>query len=147
MATLSFRAKADPDATLVFALIADLERRGEWQAGVSQVERLTPDPTTVGSRYRSVRRTPGGRVEQTSEVVALDAEQLVLVERVLDGPLAGTTTRWEVAQAAWSARVSISSETRVSGRLAPLAPLVNRRLRRDLGRTVSNLEETLREPR
>jgi carbon monoxide dehydrogenase subunit G len=44
----------------VFAYVADVRRRGEWQAAVQDIQVQTPDLTGAGMRVLEKRRVPGG---------------------------------------------------------------------------------------
>ncbi len=47
-----------PDA--VFAYVADVRRRGEWQAAVEDIQVQTPDLIGAGMEVLEKRRVPGG---------------------------------------------------------------------------------------
>jgi len=47
-----------PDA--VFAYVADVRRRAEWQGAVERIEVQTPDVVGVGLEVLETRRVPGG---------------------------------------------------------------------------------------
>jgi uncharacterized protein YndB with AHSA1/START domain len=44
----------------VFAYVADVRRRGEWQAAVEDIQVQTPDVTGAGMQVLEKRRVPGG---------------------------------------------------------------------------------------
>jgi carbon monoxide dehydrogenase subunit G len=44
----------------VFAYVADVRRRGEWQAAVQDIQVQTPDLTGAGMQVLEKRRVPGG---------------------------------------------------------------------------------------
>jgi hypothetical protein len=144
MARISFQVSVEQDADDAFKLIADAARRAAYEVGVVTAERIGDGPLGPGARFRVVRRTPAGRAKLTTEIVELDPEERILVERVVEGPMRGSISRWRIRQAGWKARIGIAWEPQLSGRLALAAPLVERRLRRDIERTCANLEKKLR---
>ncbi len=44
----------------VFAYVADVRRRGEWQAAIQDIQVQTPDLTGAGMQVLEKRRVPGG---------------------------------------------------------------------------------------
>jgi len=54
----SVQISRPPEA--VFAYVADVRRRGEWQAAVEDIQVQTPDLTGAGMQVLERRRVPGG---------------------------------------------------------------------------------------
>jgi uncharacterized protein YndB with AHSA1/START domain len=63
----------------VFALIADIDRAREWMPADAKVERVTPGPLRVGSRYRETRPVMGKPDTEEYEVTAFDPPNLIEV--------------------------------------------------------------------
>lgn len=79
------RAPAD-----VFAYATDPTRFPEWQRDVSSA-RWEGAATTVGARFKSIRRIAGREITQTQEVVEVDAPKR-WAARGIDGPIRAHAT-------------------------------------------------------
>jgi len=53
----------------VFAYVGDLRHSAEWQAGLSEVRKVTEGPLRIGTRFAVVRKLLGRRLELISEFV------------------------------------------------------------------------------
>ena len=60
MSPLSGSVEIARPADAVFAYVADVRRRGEWQAAVEDIQVQTPDLTGAGMQVLEKRRVPGG---------------------------------------------------------------------------------------
>jgi carbon monoxide dehydrogenase subunit G len=145
VANFSFGVGVEEDEDVVFAFVADPERRGACEAGVEEVRRLSEGPVGVGSRFRVRRRVTGRDLELVTEIVSLDAEERVVVERVVEGRLTGSSIRWSVRVTGRATKIGIAWTTTYRGP-GLFGRLVDRRLRRDLSATCRNLERALRRP-
>lgn len=63
----------------VFALVADIDRAGEWMPADARVERLTEGPLRVGSRYRETRPVMGRIDTEEYEITVFDPPNLIEV--------------------------------------------------------------------
>jgi len=68
----------------VFAYLDDVQRHGEWQEQIVDVEPQGDQPMGVGKRVRETRRVPGGNRSMTYEITAHDPPRQSSF-RVLDG--------------------------------------------------------------
>jgi uncharacterized membrane protein len=75
----------------VFAYLDDVERHGEWQSQIVDVQPEGDRPMGVGKRVRETRRVPGGDRSMTYEITEHDPPRRSAF-RVLDGPVRGVGT-------------------------------------------------------
>jgi len=75
----------------VFAYLDDVERHGEWQDQIVDVEPQGDQPMGVGKRVRETRRVPGGNRSMTYEITE-HAPPRQSSFRVLDGPIRAVGT-------------------------------------------------------
>jgi hypothetical protein len=75
----------------VFAYLDDVERHGEWQSQIVDVQRQDDGPLHVGSRVKETRRVPGGDRSMTYEITQHDAPRQSSF-KVLDGPVRAVGT-------------------------------------------------------
>ena len=75
----------------VFAYLDDVERHGEWQEQIVDVQPQGDQPLGVGKRVRETRRVPGGDRSMTYEITEHDPPRQSSF-RVLDGPVRGVGT-------------------------------------------------------
>lgn len=68
--TLTAEIPATPDQ--VFAVLADVDRGGEWMPAIQKVERLDDRAFGVGSSWKETRRAGKRTMESTIRVVACD---------------------------------------------------------------------------
>jgi hypothetical protein len=52
----------------VFEALTTLDNAGKWMPGFVEIEKLTPGPFGVGTRWREVRKVSGQRAEEVFEV-------------------------------------------------------------------------------
>ncbi|MFQ5968501.1 MAG: SRPBCC family protein [Acidimicrobiia bacterium] len=119
----------------VFGHFADIEGRPNWVTPAVEREKLTEGPVGVGTKYRSVDRLPGRRIEFSQEVTAYVPNELV--SEAWTGPLAGRSeTRFAPQDGA--TRLTLHMEVAPSGMFKVLAPIirgwVQRALQKDLAR-------------
>jgi uncharacterized membrane protein len=125
----------------VFAYLDQLERHGEWQESILEVNVDTDGPTRVGSRATERRRVPGGSREFSYEVTEHDPPRRVAF-RGMNGPVrpVGTVV---VEPLAGGTRSRVTLEFQLQGHglgklIAPLAQM-------DARRTIPKDQERLRE--
>jgi hypothetical protein len=139
MAAYRFESRLDGDPDPVFAYLVDPARRAEWDPAVANAEILTKGPLRVGSQLRLRRRMFVRAVPTTVMVVEVTGTEKRYSERFVDGPLRGSRTSWQVTMTGWGSRVAVLAEMELSGGLRLVAPLVHRRLRRNLSRSLGRL--------
>ena len=91
MAPISESIEIDRKPEEVFAYLDDVERHGEWQEQIVDVEPQGDQPMGVGKRVRETRRVPGGDRSMTYEITEYDPPRQSSF-RVLDGPVRGFGT-------------------------------------------------------
>ena len=70
--TMHWREEIAAPPERVFAAMADLESFGTWMPGFVRIERLTPPPTGVGTRFRETRKMMGHEATEEFEVTAFE---------------------------------------------------------------------------
>jgi uncharacterized membrane protein len=125
----------------VFAYIGELERHGEWQEAIQEVELLTEKPTRVGSRAAELRRVPGGPRRFTYEMTEFDAPRRAAFKG-LDGPVrpVGTVTVEPLDGGARS-RVTLQLDFETHG----LGKIIGAFARRDAAKSVPRDQARLKE--
>jgi uncharacterized membrane protein len=91
MAAITESIEIDRRPEDVFAYLDDVERHGEWQSQIVDVQPQGDQPMGVGKRVRETRRVPGGDRSMTYEVTAHDPPRQSSF-RVLDGPVRAVGT-------------------------------------------------------
>lgn len=91
MAPITESIEIDRKPEDVFAYLDDVERHGEWQDQIVDVQRQDDGPLRVGSRVQETRRVPGGDRKMTYEITEHDPPRRSSF-RVLDGPIRGVGT-------------------------------------------------------
>ncbi len=129
MFTIDIDIDRPPDE--VFARLEAVEETPRWYSAVEAVERLTPVPLAVGSRYRFSRQLPGGRAVNEVEVTEhVPNEVFTLASRSGPTPF---TYRYRLAPMPAAARASVlraRSAARVSAarcRSSPRSPRASSR--------------------
>ena len=142
VAATRFTTRLDGDPDPVFRTLVDPSVRAQWDTAVSSVRPLTEGPLQPGSKLQIRRRLLLGSRQMTVEVNELDRQGRTYGETVLDGPLAGTDSLWQVEMTGWGSQVRFVYEPRLKG---PLAPLLRRRLRKQASRTMTRLRNRFRQ--
>ena len=75
----------------VFAYMDDVDREHEWQPNLREAEQIPPGPTAVGTRKRYVSDFMGKRVENTYEVIELEAGRRVVYRTTRDSSIDATS--------------------------------------------------------
>jgi uncharacterized membrane protein len=91
MAPITESIEIDRRPEEVFAYLDDVERHGEWQEQIVDVQPQGDQPMGVGKRVRETRRVPGGDRSMTYEITEHDPPRQSSF-RVLDGPVRGVGT-------------------------------------------------------
>lgn len=92
----------------VFAFVADPTNDALWQSGVEESEILDGEGVRVGSKFRSVGRLLGRKMEFTLEVTQHDPPKVIAVKTV-DGPFS-YTGRYTVEPEGDGCRLKVSGE-------------------------------------
>ena len=128
----------------VFAYLDDVERHGEWQEDIVNVERVTEGPTRQGTHVKETRHVPGGNRSMTYEVTEHDPPRKSSF-RVLDGPIraVGTISVEPVGDGTKS-RVTIAMDFEghgISGKL--LLPIARNQARKRVPESQAKMKEVL----
>lgn len=100
-----------PDAT--FAYLSDFANAAEWDPGIAEARRLTPEPTAVGSRFEVVALFRGNR--QRFEYVVTEYEEGVRVALRGEGEKAVSDDVITVEPDAGGSRVAYEADIRLKG--------------------------------
>ena len=107
-------------AEVVWPLLQDFANTASWDPGVARVERLTPGPIRVGTRWTVHVRMGPWTAPMAYEVVSLDERRIVLSGR---GRLIEAVDDIEVAPLGDGSVVTWRARITPRGLLAPTAPL------------------------
>jgi uncharacterized membrane protein len=128
----------------VFAYLDDVERHGEWQEDIVDVERVTEGPTRQGTRVRETRHVPGGNRSMMYEVTAHDPPRQSSF-RVLDGPIRAVgTISVEPAGDGTKSRVTIAMDFEgngIAGKM--LLPIARNQARKRVPESQAKMKEVL----
>ena len=96
-----------------FAYLADFTHAAEWDPGIAEARRLTPEPTAVGSRFEVIAVFRGNRQRFEYVVTAFeDGERIALRG---EGEKALSDDVITVAAAADGTRVGYEADLRLKG--------------------------------
>jgi uncharacterized membrane protein len=128
----------------VFAYLDDVERHGEWQEDIVDVERVTEGPTRQGTRVRETRHVPGGNRSMMYEVTAHDPPRQSSF-RVLDGPIRAVgTISVEPAGDGTKSRVTIAMDFESNGIAGKmLLPIARNQARKRVPESQAKMKEVL----
>ncbi len=127
----------------VFAHLTDFDQRAGWEAGVLEARQSPPGAVRAGTKVFKTRRQFGRRVVTTIAVTEYQPERRRLSERIIEGPLRGTTLAWSVGTLGRLAQVRVEVELRGSGLGTLLTPWLAWRTRAELARSLQGLKERL----
>ena len=96
-----------------FAYIADFTTTAEWDPGIAEARRLTPEPTAVGSRFEVVALFRGNK--QRFEYVVTEFEDGTRVVLRGEGEKASSDDVITVAASANGTRVGYEVDLRLKG--------------------------------
>lgn len=130
----------DQPVAVVFAAMANIERRPEWVTPAVERTSLTKGPIRAGARFRARDKYPGRRADFVHEITRYEPNELL--EEAWSGPMAGTmVTRFRDADGA--TELAMHMEVHPAGFLAFVAPLMKRWLVRSLKKDLIRFEELL----
>ena len=144
MAPISESIEIDRRPEDVFAYLDDVERHGEWQEQIVDVQPQGEQPMGVGKRVRETRRVPGGDRSMTYEITEHDPPRQSSF-RVLDGPVraVGTVTI-EPLDGGSRSRVTITIDFQGHGLAGKvLLPVARGQARKQIPRDQAKMKELL----
>ena len=127
----------------VFAYLDDVERHGEWQEQIVDVQPQGDEPMGVGKRVREIRRVPGGDRSMTYEVTEYEPPRKSSF-RVLDGPIRAVGTILVESAGDGRSRLTFTVEFEargISGRV--LLPLAKSQARKQIPKDQAKMKELL----
>lgn len=96
-----------------FAYLADFTHTAEWDPGIAEARRLTPEPTAVGSRFELIANFRGNR--QRFEYVVTEFEDGKRIALHGDGERAVSDDIISVAAGNGGTRITYEADIRLKG--------------------------------
>lgn len=123
----------------VWAIVADVERLGDWMRGIRAPRRISPGELAVGSGFECAYGERGARFTfEVTELVPLRRR----VIRATDGPFALTASIDLTPEGRFETRVtSVAAAGRESLLATALGGVMRRRMARDLSAELRSLRE------
>jgi hypothetical protein len=128
----------------VFAYLDDVERHGEWQEQIVDVQPQGDQPMGVGKQVQETRRVPGGDRKMTYEITEYDPPRQSSF-RVLDGPIraVGTVSVAPVGDTSRS-KVTITIDFKGHGLAGKvLLPVAKAQARKQIPKDQARMKELL----
>jgi uncharacterized protein YndB with AHSA1/START domain len=126
----------------VFAYVSDLRHSAEWQAGLSEVRKVTYGPLGVGTRFVAVRKLMGRKLQLSSQFVAYEPNRMVVFRFSGSVPGEGSYV-FESTVEGTSLTSRVEMQPRGFARLAE--PLIAASLRRQMEANLPALRDLLEE--
>lgn len=126
----------------VFAYVSDLRHSAEWQAGVSEVKKVTEGPLGVGTRFLAVRTFMGRKLQLSSQFVTYEPNRMVVFR--FSGSIPGEGSYvFESTVEGTSVTSRVEMQPRGFARVAE--PLIAASLRRQMEANLPALRDLLEE--
>jgi uncharacterized protein YndB with AHSA1/START domain len=128
----------------VFEYLTDYSHEAEWQGEHVLESRPEPSgPVRLGTKVHKVRKTPLGTQRFTVEIVSYDDRGMTWTDRIVTGPLTGTTGRWTVSDATEGCGVTVrmTFTGKTYGKL--IAPVARRSAARSVASELRNLRRLM----
>jgi uncharacterized membrane protein len=125
----------------VFAYVADVRNRPQWDESVDSEELTSPEPIGVGTTVRTRLRSMGREYQYTWKIVEHDPPNRVRVEST-SGPFP-TTLVFQFFGREGGTEVQATVTGRPSGLLLLLQPMISRRTQQNLDRGYARLKRLL----
>lgn len=124
----------------VFAYLSDLEHTPEWNWAITETKKMTPGPTSVGTRYRQTRTVPQTGTEDL-EVVGLEPNRRIDIRGTLAQFPAHLS--YQVENAGEGTRLINTLQLEPQGALRLVGPLVGARIKRAVADNLGQLKTLL----
>ncbi|HEY2354046.1 MAG TPA: SRPBCC family protein [Gaiellaceae bacterium] len=111
-----------------FAYLADFSTTAEWDPGIAEARRLTPEPTAVGSRFELIAVFRGNRQRFEYVVTELDDGKRIVLRG--DGEKSVSTDVITVEPAPHGTRIGYMADIRLKGSLRVVEPFFRPALKR-----------------
>lgn len=125
----------------VFIYVSNLSNGPEWQSGLFEVRRITPEPTGIGSQYASVRKFLGRKLEAVVEVVGFEPNRKFVIKSPAGSTPFEETFLFEPA--AEGTRLTTELELHSVGIMGLAEPLIARSLKREMDADFGDLKDLL----
>lgn len=127
-----------PDA--VFAQLSNFEEVPSWQDDTLELHR---DMSHQNLRLHSMRASPFGKMQVSSEIVEFDAARRMYAERLLNTVMAGSTFRWSVAQTAGGSVVTVDIDLILEEQFPAIPQEVSQMVRGRISEALGQLKSRL----
>jgi uncharacterized protein YndB with AHSA1/START domain len=128
----------------VFAFVGDQTNAPQWQAGLTEVRRLTDGPPGIGTRHSIVRTFMGRRTELENEYVVFEPDRLITF-RAISGSMP-LEASYIFEPAGTGTKLTSAIAMQAAGFVALAEPLIAAGLRREMRANFARLRELLEGP-
>jgi hypothetical protein len=145
MSTVTVDTIVDRPPAEVFRFVATdhFENHSKWDPDVIEMHQTSPGPVGVGTTASVIRRQGRGRVEGAVTVVAYEPDR-VAAWTVSFGPFRLVQrSEFSAENGGTATRLRLTIETRASGLMRLLVPLLRARFRRTMGNSLTAIRELL----
>ena len=135
---ISGQFSQSPDA--VFAQLSNFEGVPSWQDDTLELHR---DVSHQNLRLHSMRASPFGKVQVSSEIVEFDAERRMYSERLLNTVMVGSTFQWSVAPTAAGSVVTVDIDLILEEHFPAMPEEVSQMVRGRISEALGQLKSLL----
>jgi carbon monoxide dehydrogenase subunit G len=125
----------------VFDYLSDFQNGPQWQSGLQGIGRITEGPIGVGTRFTSVRKAMGRRMESGIEFTAFELNKKFSIKSYSGSSPFKQTFLFE--NEAEGTRVNTTFELELGGLMNLAEPLVAPRVRREMQADFDTLKEII----
>jgi carbon monoxide dehydrogenase subunit G len=125
----------------VFDYLSDFQNGPQWQSGLQGVGRITEGPIGVGTRFTSVRKAMGRRMESGIEFTAFELNKRFAIKSYSGSSPFKQTFQFE--QEGEGTRLNSTFELELGGLMNLAEPLVAPRVRREMKADFDTLKEII----
>jgi carbon monoxide dehydrogenase subunit G len=105
-----------------FAYLADFTNTAEWDPGIVEARRLTPEPTAVGSRFEIIARFRGNRQRFEYVVTELDGANRIALHG--EGEKAMSDDVMSLSASGSGTRIAYEADIRLKGVFRVVEPFM-----------------------
>lgn len=128
----------------VFAFVGDLKNGPKWQSGLLEVRRITEGSLGIGTKFTSVRKFLGRKIESSVEFVAYEPNKRIVFKST-PGSMPMEVT-FDFESTADGTTLTSMIEMQPEGFMSLAGPMMSAGLRRDRETDFSNLKNLLESP-
>jgi uncharacterized membrane protein len=125
----------------VFAYVSDLTNAPEWQTGLIEVRKTTPEPPGVGTRYTFVRKFLGRKLEASNEFNVYEPCQIITFTTT-SGPVS-VEASYLFDETAEGTKVTCKMDMQTGGFSRLAEPLIASSVRREMSAEFGYLKDLL----